>query len=80
MSKKINLTLNTCGECPYSFESTDKGLPDGVFRCHKTYDNRPNFQGSFRRIGDRYQYQQQIPHWCPLPSETVLDTAEMDEN
>lgn len=68
--KILSIQIERCGQCPYCREGTHKGLPDGEYSCHKVYDDRPNYQGSYRRVGNRYDYNGQIPEWCPLPSQT----------
>lgn len=67
MDRKIELTVRRRIECPYSFDRVVKGWPSGMYECQKVYDKRPNFQGSYRQIGNQSQYRRGIPEWCPLP-------------
>lgn len=79
MTRALNLQIRFCSQCPYCREDRVKGWGNGVYRCEKTYDAAPNFQGGYRRIGsdepmyknrfngDADFYKEAVPDWCPLP-------------
>ncbi|MBW4422288.1 MAG: hypothetical protein KME13_24255 [Myxacorys californica WJT36-NPBG1] len=52
--------VKSCRQCPHASE--------GELRCGLMYDQRPLYLGSYRKIGEEYEYGKRIPEWCPLRS------------
>jgi hypothetical protein len=74
-TKVLHLKITVCSQCPYCREETEKGWGNGTFRCHKVYDDAPNFQCRYRRIGsDAEEYKRRING----DSEALLRSADRD--
>lgn len=79
-TRVLYLEIAVCQQCPYCREEIEQGWGNDTFRCHRVYDDAPNFQGRYRRIGsdapeykrringDTDFYKESIPDWCPLSS------------
>lgn len=66
MSRLINLTVNSCQECPYMELEEGWIHSDSKFRCvHR--ENKSNYIVDFKYLNEHNQVFPPIPESCPLP-------------
>lgn len=66
MSKRLELTIRKCADCPFCWLSTDTGEDEVVLLCTK--------------LGKELPTSATLPAWCPLPDDyETLDKMRFGE-